>query len=361
MGSEIDAGTPYAKPTEPSSDTPCSPMPRLRGLTNARATPTTGVYIVAALLAIVAIPAGITLHTVRFPATIQISSPDPTPYGYTVSLLLFIVPIIVIAWWFLPSEGLEVPQRAFWRTITVLSCFGVGLDFFFAHRFFLFQNAGATLKILAPALGAWVPVEEYIFYVTGFIAVLLIYIWLDEFWLSAYNVADYRGEAQKIHRLVQFHPTSLVLGIVLIAAAILYKKLLSSDPQGFPGYFTFLVAIGVIPAAGLFPAARPFVNWRALSLTLFILLLISLFWEATLAVPYQWWGYQDSQMIGLAIGAWSKLPIEAVCVWIAVTFATVIIFEIVKLWQASGRTAREAMFGPKKSAHAPDPATTLRI
>ena len=47
-------------------------------------------------------------------------------------------------------------------------------------------------------------------------------------------------------------------------------------------------------------------------------------WEATLAVPYGWWGYHPRAMIGLDIGAWSNLPVEAVCVWLAVTYTTVI-------------------------------------
>jgi hypothetical protein len=34
-----------------------------------------------------------------------------------------------------------------------------------------------------------------------------------------------------------------------------------------------------------FPVARRFITWRALSLTLFFMLLLSLLWEATLAVP----------------------------------------------------------------------------
>ena len=39
--------------------------------------------------------------------------------------------------------------------------------------------------------------EEYVFYLTGFLTVLLLYIWLGEFWLAAYNVIDYPGEARK--------------------------------------------------------------------------------------------------------------------------------------------------------------------
>jgi hypothetical protein len=304
-------------------------------------------WIVVIMLGMVAVPATITLESVRSPATILMTNSDPTPYGYTWSLLLFLVPIVVIAFGFLPREEVKIPRKAFWWTIGILVPLGFATDFFFASRFFLFPNAGATLRIDAPALHKPVPVEEYIFYLTGFIAVLLIYLWLDEYWLAAYNVADYRMESKKIDRLLRVHPPSVILGIALIAAAVVYKKAFSPIREGFPEYFTFLVLAAFVPAAGFFPTARRFINWRAFSLTLFLILLVSLLWEATLAVPYQWWDYQPKQMIGIRIGAWSGLPVEAVCVWIAVTYATAIIFEVVKLWQASERTAKDAFLGMK--------------
>jgi hypothetical protein len=101
----------------------------------------------------------------------------------------------------------------------------------------------------------------------------------------------------------------------------------------------------MIPSASLFQTARRFINWRAFSLTIFMILLISLFWEATLAVPYQWWTYQQKSMLGLFIGAWAGLPIEAVLVWIAVTYGTTIVYESVKIWQASGKPAERAFLG----------------
>ena len=303
--------------------------------------------VVLALLAMVAIPAGVTLHTVRAPAIAVSQSSNPTPHGYTWSLLLFIVPILLIGAWFLPLEEVAIPQRAFWRTISVLTPLGFGLDFFFAKAFLCFPNTAATLGIGAPALGKAVPVEEYIFYFTGFLAVLLLYVWMDEFWLSAYNVKDYRAAASNIDKLLKFHPTSIVIGLVLVWAAIVYKKLLSPSPEGFPGYFTFLVATALVPAAAFFPEAKKFINWRALSLTLFIVLLISLFWETTLAVPYGWWGYRPNQMMGLSIGAWSQLPIEAVCVWIAVTYMTTIVYEVMKMWDASSKPLKQAFLGLK--------------
>jgi hypothetical protein len=302
-------------------------------------------WIVAMMLAIVAIPVGISLHTVQVPATILISSSNPTPLGYSWSLLLFIIPILVIGGWFLPSERVRIPKRAFWRTIWILVPIGFGLDFFFAHRFFEFKNSGATLRFGAPAIGGTVPVEEYVFYFTGFLAVLLLYVWLDEYWLAAYNEKGFSSKTGQIQRLLEFHPASLLIGLALIAAAILYKKLYSPSTDGFPGYFTLLVIGGMVPSASLFHAARRFINWRAFSLTIFMILLISLFWEATLAVPYQWWGYQEKEMIGIFIGAWAGLPIEAVMAWIAVTYGTTIVYEIMKAWQASGKSAKSAFLG----------------
>jgi len=312
-----------------------------------------GPWIVLAMLAMVAVPTTITLNTVRTPAKLQIAA-NPTPYGYTWSLLLFIVPIVVIAFWLVPQEQVKIPKKAFWWTIGILVPLGCGLDFFFAARFFDFPNGDATLKIGAPALGKPVPIEEYIFYLTGFIAVLLIYVWLDEFWLAAYNVPDYRGESKMIPRLLQFHPSSAIVGALLIVAAVVYKKMFSPTPEGFPGYFALLVFGGLVPAASFFPTARRFINWRAFNLTFFFILLVSLLWEATLAVPYGWWAFQPKQMIGVSIGAWAGLPIEEVFVWVAVTYATVIVFEVVKIWQASERLARDAFLGSKKksAAHA---------
>jgi len=308
--------------------------------------------IVLAMLAMIVVPAAITLHTVHSPATLVPAGPNPTPHGYTWSLLLFIIPTAVIAGWFFPEEGLHIPRRAFFWTLAILVPLGFLLDFFFARWFFDYLNVGATLGIPAPALGHPVPIEEYVFYLTGFLVVLLLYVWLGEFWLAAYSVPDYPAEARQVRRLLQFHPASFIFAVCLIGGAYFYKKnfALPADQPGFPGYFTLLVAGALLPAISFFPVARRFINWRALSLTLFLMLLISLLWEATLAVPYNWWNYQHRQMMGLFIGAWSGLPIEAICVWMAVSYAVVIVFEVVKVWLASERSASAALWGAKPGA-----------
>jgi hypothetical protein len=307
-------------------------------------TPRTSLRIVIAMLAMIAVPAALTLHTVRAPAAPPTPLLNQSPYGYTVSLLLFIVPNLVIGFWFVPQEGVKISRGAFARTIAILFPLGAALDFFFAHAFFTFPNPGATLRITAPALHGGVPIEEYVFYFTGFVAVLLLYIWLDEYWLADYGIRADRTERSEFDRLLRFHWQSLAWAVVLIAAAIAYRKLFVAEP-GFPSYFTFLVVGALAPSAALLPSAMPVINWRALSLAMFMILLISLLWEVTLALPYGWWGFQDGAMIGLRITAWGRLPIEEVCLWVAVTYATVIVYEIVRRWRASGRKLRHALVG----------------
>jgi len=310
--------------------------------------PRTSFLLVIGILVMIAIPAALTLHTARIAPAINGNVQELTPYGYTISLLLFIVPIVVISVWFLPNEGVHISRKSFWRTIALLFPMGGLLDFFFARFFFTFPNSNATLRIKAPALGGRVPVEEYLFYFTGFVAVLLIYIWLDEYWLAAYSIPVHAPRRINFHRLLCFHPKSLIAGIALVAGAILFRHFLVGTP-GFPGYFVSLVVGALGPSALLFPSALPVINWRAFGLTFFLILLISLLWEATLAVPYGWWGFREEQMLGIHITAWSRLPIEEVLVWCAVTYATTMVYETVRRWQASGKGTACALFGTRET------------
>ena len=218
--------------------------------------PRLSAWLVAAMLAMVALPAAITLFAVRSPGTLQVSSSNPTPHGYTWSLLLFIVPIVVIGFWFVPAEGVEIPRRAFWRTIGLLVPLGCGLDFFFAHSFFVSAIPGATLGIKAPALGAPVPVEEYIFYFTGFLCVLLIYVWLSEFWLAAYNVPIIRVSLRRFSSA----PVPSNLGDRWRAAdrmAVVYKKMFSPFQTVFPDILlSSCLALSFPPRAFFQPPGR---------------------------------------------------------------------------------------------------------
>ena len=306
--------------------------------------PRASFLLVIGILVMIAIPAALTLHTARVAPSVDPAAQNLTPYGYPISLLLFIVPILVISVWFLPKEEVHISRQSFWCTIAFLFPLGAALDFFFARFFFTFPNHNATLGIRAPAMGGGVPVEEYLFYFAGFIAVLLIYIWLDEYWLAAYSIPVDAARRTNFDRLLRFHPKSLVLGIALIGGAILFRHFFVAAP-GFPGYFIFLVVGAVGPSALLCPSALPVINWRAFGLTFFLMLLISLLWEATMALPYGWWGFRDEQMLGIYITAWSRLPIEEVCIWCFVTYATTILYEVIRRWKSSGKRAAHAFLG----------------
>src|SRR5437899_6160842 len=102
-------------------------------------------YVVFAIAAALVVPAAIALRTVIHPVILQATSDNPTPLGYTWSLLLFIVPIAALGWWFSFRPDLQVPRKAFWRTIAVLTPHGFLLDLLFVNTFFRFRIKVARL------------------------------------------------------------------------------------------------------------------------------------------------------------------------------------------------------------------------
>ncbi len=329
------------------------PKKKLLSVKNIELTPEKDFKMFFLMIAVLIVPATLTLLSVEESMTFKpFTSSNPTPLGYTWSLLLFIVPIIAIFTWIHIRKDDKYLKKSFWYAIIILAPLGFILDFLFGLTFFTFENHQATLQIylhgleFSPfGLARKIPIEEFIFYITGFMAVLLIYIWCDEYWLEAYNI-DYKTEAQEADRIVAFHPRSLLLGAILIILAIVYKYFGPHKyHEGFPGYFVFLVLASIIPSAAFFRTTFRFINWRAFAATFFFILLVSLIWEATLAAPYRWWNYNYNQMFGITVDAWYNLPLEAVIVWLMVTFTTVIIYEALKIWLNSKKKAKQAFLG----------------
>jgi len=312
-------------------------------MTNKR-TPNTDAKVCSAIIATLTLPTVLTLLSINVPQKVVPVTPDLTPYGYTWSLSLFLIPCFVIAWWFLRHPSYQFQRKAFWITIAILVPIGFFLDILFASTFFTFENHAAILGIEIPVVGGYAPVEEFIFYLSGFIAILLTYVWCDEFWLGAYNIPDYDSETKNINKIIQFHPQSLIVGVILFVIAFVFNKFFGLA-DSFPGYFTFILLCAIVPSIFLFPTSRDFINWRALSFTFFLLILVSLIWESTFGIPYQWWGYNHKQMMGIFIDAWTNLPIECVIVWMAATYTTVIVYETVKIFIALKKHWRQALFG----------------
>ncbi len=50
-------------------------------------------------------------------------------------------------------------------------------------------------------------------------------------------------------------------------------------------------------------------------------------------------------MLGITVGAWYNLPIEAVVVWLMVTFTTVIIYEVLKILLNTKKKMQHAFLG----------------
>ena len=50
------------------------------------------------MLVLVVMPAALTLRTVSHPGRLEMTSANPTPLGYTISLSLFVVPMSTLLW-----------------------------------------------------------------------------------------------------------------------------------------------------------------------------------------------------------------------------------------------------------------------
>lgn len=62
-------------------------------------TKTAAAAVISFICALI-LPAAPTLQTVKSPGSLVITSDNPTPLGYTISLSLFVFPTLSIGWWF---------------------------------------------------------------------------------------------------------------------------------------------------------------------------------------------------------------------------------------------------------------------
>lgn len=292
--------------------------------------------VVLGLCLLLILPSVVTLRSVTtLRPKITDFSVHSTPFGYTRSLSLFLLPVLTLGLWQLRRKTSASQLKAFWWTTCFLTACGLILDFAFGLQFFCFDNAKATLGFNwsgfvphSPWLQRKIPIEELVFYLSGILAILLIYIWGDEFWFAAYNPSDIARKYVDSDQIAQVHPSSIAIWMICMIVGFVYKFWVHQTP-GWPGYFTFLSVIGLLPSFLFFPTANPFINWRAFSLSLFYIVLVSLFWEATLAVPYRWWDYQDRFMLGVPIYGFSGVPIEEPILWFSVTWSVVIVYETI--------------------------------
>jgi len=274
-----------------------------------------------------------------------------TSRQYTLSLLLFALPGAVILAWFARTPRHEIGRSrgAFALTLGVLVPMGLVLDLLFARFFFTFENRTAVLGWDVPslALSGWdrahpIPVEEFAFYVLGFLAMLLFYIWAREDFLRPCTPAP----SPAPEHVVRLACAPAAAAAALLGAAWLYKSQVAQEP-GFPAYLAYLLAVPFLVTFTLLRVAAPLVNWQAFALTLSWVLGVSVLWEVSLAVPGGWWGYRAEAMSGLRIAAWHGLPVEAVLVWFLAALATVVLFEASRAFlHHPDPVWRRRLFGP---------------
>jgi hypothetical protein len=249
--------------------------------------------------------------------------------GYSISLSFWILPIVGMTFFFI-KKRLLTPEKSFALIITVLALatIGVVLDLLFAGSFFTFANGSAICGIKIKGI----PIEEFVFYITGFWFILFVYVFCDEWFLLKYNVPDsrYARFRSRLKRMLFPHVKSLWLVPVVIAAGVFFKRILNPAGAYIPGYFAFLVIAAYAPAFLFLRVTKSFINWRAFLFSSQLTALISIIWEVTLALPLQYWGYRKGVMLGIFIKPWHDLPIEAVTVWIFSTLV-ILVYEFLKI------------------------------
>lgn len=339
--------------------------------------------IILITILVLSVITGITVNQVDKPMeAIHMLDLAASPYGYTWSLLLVVVPFLVLLYWYIfyPNN-----HRAHWRcllqVIVMLTVAWTLLDIFFALTIFYFPNCGATLgppgwRIpgYIPGTGfVWaIPIEEVAFYLFSAFSLVMIYIWFSEVWFGKYALSesDHRNKGENVIPIVEIDPIIFVIGVVLVVIGIILQMLFGHVPpmpvpvppmidpscqmpqpfgfttgKVFPVYFTLLVILIVLPSVFFYRKMKCFINTGALHMTILLGTLISLIWEVTLAMPYGWWGYQPDYMLGFYIAPWYNLPIESVLLWLAAGWSTIFLYEFVRLKCVTGRSLFSLMFG----------------
>jgi hypothetical protein len=272
--------------------------------------------------------------------------------SYFTSLMLWGIPIAYLWPVFntLTASGTGRRRRALWWSAGTIVVLGIVLDFVFGHLTLRFPGCseppgtGPYLWCL-PAIGGSVPIEELLFYAMGPVAIVLVYACADERWLSRYNPKDDLLDLT----LIRLSPRLLLIAALAAITALALWRVNGT----FPTYFAFISAGAVLPAMFLYRTIGKLTNWPAFAVTTLYVLLTSIIWEVTLAIPRQWWGYEPAGMIGLTIAAWSRddviFPLEAATVWLFAPFSSILSYEFAKALTHHPRSTRVALFGSAAS------------
>jgi len=252
---------------------------------------------------------------------------------YFTSLAFWGIPILYL--WpvfnMLTAQGTGRRRRALGYATGSIVSLGIVLDFllgFLTLRFPGCSKPAALSPYLwcLPGVHGRIPVEELLFYAMGPVAIVLVYACADERWLSKYNPNDIVIDL----KLVQLSPPLMIVA----AGAAVMALVLWRVNGNFPTYFVFIAAGALLPAMFLYRTIGNLTNWPAFAVTTLYVIVTSLIWEVTLAIPREWWGYEPSGMVGLTIAAWSRgdaiFPVEAAAVWLFAPFSSILTYEFAK-------------------------------
>jgi hypothetical protein len=141
-------------------------------------------------------------------------------YGYTISLVLFALPVAgMVVWFLMRRDRTKHHWEAFRATLLVIVVLWSALDVFLANTLFVFPDPEATLGIEVfsyhPELG-WrphVPIEEFLFYMSGSAFLVLAYIWASEVWYptATRGSDEYQLQAPRLVGDRQFHLPTVVI------------------------------------------------------------------------------------------------------------------------------------------------------
>jgi hypothetical protein len=268
--------------------------------------------------------------------------------SYIHSELFWVIPIVALfpRFWNVTHPGSR-RRKALAITTSLLLISGSVLDLIFGKYILTFGPTSSYVYVLFG-----VPIEEFIFYLLGPIAMIMVYFWADEYLLRSTRPIRDMSISNTTNAIVSYAPKVMIQVVLMIIAGVVVKSIVSSSH--FPMYYTFLVLMAYGPLILLWNSVSKWVNWPALALTVLYTLISSIIWEAMLGVPIGWWGYQSDAMLGIWIKAIQTslhvaLPIEAVSVWIVAPFACVFFFETIRALQYhSAKTLKGKLFGPSK-------------
>jgi len=303
-----------------------------------------------------------------------------SPGAFAMSTLLFLIPAAVGLFWAVFDLEFRPWRKILLRGLAILTVLSVIVDVgFLGATCFTFPNREANVGIVMIPMFDWttkswlmMPWEDLVFYIVAAALTMVLYAWLtlsflrqtnEDYWpdWSAERVANLvrggdvlecwhgawfiKGHPTKPDRFwpsfklfvrdARHHQLGRMFALVLCGLAgvvWIYGQFDAID--GTPVYAMYLLISAGVASYLLLGQVYDHLNWRAFALTAVYMALLSVVYEITLALPFGWWGFRESLMLGVSMAAWWDQPIEQLFIYASGTYVIVLIWEAVLLWDA---------------------------